>query len=93
MWGILQQTDSHGTQGSLQLQNWIDGRDGQHWIAATTGLGTGIDIQGTIGAIDAGPPFGLVDFAQQTGRGGRQRGEVVDSVVVTDGRPARVLIT
>ncbi|KAL7755614.1 hypothetical protein ACKLNR_014141 [Fusarium oxysporum f. sp. zingiberi] len=68
------------------LQDWVDGRDGQRWIAATTGLGTGVDIKGIVGVIHAGPPFGLVDFVQQTGRGGRQRGEVVESVIVTDGR-------
>lgn len=32
-------------------------------------------------------PYGLVDFIQQTGRGGRAAGEIVDSVIVTDGRP------
>lgn len=32
-------------------------------------------------------PYGLVDFAQQTGRGRRRKGEVVDSIIVTDGRP------
>ncbi|KAH6982546.1 P-loop containing nucleoside triphosphate hydrolase protein, partial [Ilyonectria destructans] len=53
------------------LLAWVDGRDGQRWITATTGLGTGIDIRGIIAVIHAGPPFGLVDFAQQTGRGGR----------------------
>ncbi|KAH7169607.1 P-loop containing nucleoside triphosphate hydrolase protein [Fusarium sp. MPI-SDFR-AT-0072] len=63
------------------LQGWIDGRGGQRWIAATTGLGTGVDIRGIIRVIHVGPPFGLVDFVQQTGRGGRQRGEVVDSVI------------
>ncbi|EXK77718.1 hypothetical protein FOQG_17586 [Fusarium oxysporum f. sp. raphani 54005] len=68
------------------LQDWIDGRGGQRWIAATTGLGTGVDIRGIIGVIHVGPPFGLVDFVQQTGRGGRQRGEVVESVIVTDGK-------
>ncbi|KAJ4009378.1 hypothetical protein NW758_015265, partial [Fusarium oxysporum] len=55
------------------LQDWVDGRDGQRWIAATTGLGTGVDIKGIVGVIHAGPPFGLVDFVQQTGRGGQQR--------------------
>jgi hypothetical protein len=32
-------------------------------------------------------PYGLVDFVQQTGRGGRRVGEVVESVIVMDGRP------
>ncbi|KAK2675261.1 P-loop containing nucleoside triphosphate hydrolase [Fusarium oxysporum f. sp. vasinfectum] len=68
------------------LQDWVDGQDGQRWIAATTGLGTGVDIKGIIGVIHTGLPFGLVDFVQQTGRGSRQRGEVIDSVIMTDGR-------
>jgi hypothetical protein len=67
------------------LQNWIDGRDGQRWIVATTGLGTGVDIQGVVGVIHMRQPYGMVDFAQQTGRGGRRKGEVVDSIIVTDG--------
>ncbi|KAK4074907.1 hypothetical protein Purlil1_12838 [Purpureocillium lilacinum] len=71
-------------------KDWEDGRDGQRWIVATTGLGTGIDVQGIIGVVHAGPPYGLVDFAQQTGRGGRRRGEIVDSIIVTDGRPGWV---
>jgi len=31
--------------------------------------------------------YGLVDFVQQTGRGGRRNSEIVDSVIVTDGLP------
>jgi hypothetical protein len=31
--------------------------------------------------------YGLVDFVQQTGRGGRRNGEIVDLVIVTDGLP------
>ncbi|KAJ6438063.1 ATP-dependent DNA helicase PIF1 [Purpureocillium lavendulum] len=71
-------------------KDWVDGRDGQRWIVATTGLGTGIDVQGIVGVVHAGPPYGLVDLAQQTGCGGRRRGEIVDSVIVTDGRPGWV---
>lgn len=69
------------------LQGWVDGKDGIRWIAATSGLGTGVDIRGIVGVIHARQPYGLVDFVQQTGRGGRQEGEVVESVIVTDGRP------
>ena len=69
------------------LQDWVDGKDGVRWIAATSGLGTGVDIRGIVGVIHARQPYGLVDFVQQTGRGGRQEGEVVESVIVTDGRP------
>ncbi|KAF7538557.1 hypothetical protein G7Z17_g12604 [Cylindrodendrum hubeiense] len=69
------------------LQNWVNGRGGQRWIVATTGLGTGVDIQGVIGVIHMRQPYGIVDFAQQTGRGGRRKGEIVDSIIVTDGIP------
>lgn len=68
---------------------WAAG-GGHRWITATTGLGTGVDIEGIVAVVHMGQPYGLVDFIQQTGRGGRRRGEVVESVVVHDGRPARV---
>ncbi|KAK7582804.1 hypothetical protein V3481_012103 [Fusarium oxysporum f. sp. vasinfectum] len=67
---------------------WIDGR-ASRWIAATTGLGTGIDIEGIVAVVHMEKPYGLVDFVQQTGRGGRRAGEVVKSIVVHDGRPER----
>lgn len=60
---------------------WAAGR-GHRWVTATSGLGTGIDI-------DAEQPYGLVDFVQQTGRGARRADEVVESVIVHDGRPPR----
>jgi superfamily II DNA helicase RecQ len=69
------------------LQAWIEGRDSMRWIAATSGLGTGVDIGGIVGVVHMRQPYGLVDFVQQTGRGGRRKDEVVDSVIVTDGRP------
>jgi superfamily II DNA helicase RecQ len=65
---------------------WASGR-GHRWIVATTGLGTGIDIPGITAVVHVEQPYGLVDFIQQTGRGGRREGEVVDSVIVHDGRP------
>jgi hypothetical protein len=67
------------------LQAWCDGEGGQRWIVATTGLGTGVDIKELVAIIHMRQPYGMVDFGQQTGRGGRQKGEVVDSVIVTDG--------
>lgn len=56
---------------------------------ATSGLGTGIDIEGTVAIIHAEQPYGLVDSVQQTGRGGRRAGEVVVSIIVHDGRAGR----
>ncbi|KAH6874264.1 P-loop containing nucleoside triphosphate hydrolase protein, partial [Thelonectria olida] len=67
---------------------WADGR-GNRWIVATTGLGTGIDIEGIVAVVHMERPYGLVDFVQQTGRGGRRAGEVVESIIVHDGRPQR----
>lgn len=71
------------------FQAWTTGRGGTRWIVATSGLGTGIDIGGITAIVHMQEPYGLVDFVQQTGRGGRRAGEVVESVIVTDGRPVR----
>ncbi|PCD21222.1 hypothetical protein FGRA07_11749 [Fusarium graminearum] len=68
---------------------WTEGCGGSRWIAATTGLGTGIDIEGIVVVVHMEKPYGLVDFVQQTGRGGRRAGEVVRSVIIHDGRPQR----
>ncbi|MBE3098262.1 MAG: DEAD/DEAH box helicase, partial [Planctomycetes bacterium] len=67
---------------------WAGGA-GPRWIAATTGLGTGIDIQGVVAVLHLGAPYGLVDFAQQTGRGGRRDGESVYSAIVDEGGRGR----
>ncbi|KPA35170.1 recq family helicase, partial [Fusarium langsethiae] len=58
---------------------WAEGRNTSRWIAATTGLGTGIDIEGIVAVVHMEKPYGLVDFVQQIGRGGRRAGEVVRS--------------
>ncbi|KAL3599869.1 hypothetical protein FPOAC2_04097 [Fusarium poae] len=68
---------------------WAEGRNASRWIAATTGLGTGIDIEGIVAVVHMEKPYGLVDFVQQIGRGGRRAGEVVRSVIIHDGRPQR----
>lgn len=73
----------------LVLKEWAEGCAESRWIVATTGLGTGIDIKGITAVIHAEQPYGLVDFVQQTGRGGRRDGETVESVIVIDGRPAQ----
>lgn len=67
---------------------WIEGR-ASRWIVATTGLGTGVDIEGIVAVVHIEQPYGLVDFVQQTGRGGRRAGEVVKSIIIYDGRPQR----
>ncbi|RSL86277.1 hypothetical protein CDV31_016422, partial [Fusarium ambrosium] len=67
---------------------WVEGR-ASRWIVATTGLGTGVDIEGIVAVVHVEQPYGLVDFVQQTGRGGRRAGEVVKSIIIHDGRPQR----
>jgi superfamily II DNA helicase RecQ len=67
-----------------KLKEWINGAGGNRWITATTGLGTGVDIRGIVGVVHMEQPYGIVDFVQQTGRGGRREGEIVESVVVMD---------
>jgi superfamily II DNA helicase RecQ len=66
------------------LEEWLTGKSSR-WITATTGLGTGIDIPGIVVVVHMEAPWGLVDFVQQTGRGGRRAGTTVDSVVVMGG--------
>lgn len=66
------------------LEEWSTGKSSR-WITATTGLGTGIDIPGIVVVVHMEAPWGLVDFVQQTGRGGRQAGTTVDSVIVMGG--------
>lgn len=82
--------DAHHGEMEREQQNearvsWAEGRS-HRWIVATTGLGTGIDIGGIVAIIHAEQPYGLVDFIQQTGRGGRRQGEVARSVIVHDGK-------
>jgi hypothetical protein len=43
-----------------------------------------VDHQGIIRMIYTGPLLRLVDFTQQTRRGGQQKGKVVKSVIVID---------
>ena len=57
---------------------------------AISALGTGIDIGGIVAVVHMEQPWGLVDFVQQTGRGARREGELVDSVIVmSEGRAWR----
>jgi hypothetical protein len=67
----------------------VEGR-ASRWIVATTGLGTGVDIKGIVAIVHAEQPYGLVDFVQQMGRGGRRAGEVVQSVIIHDRRPQQI---
>jgi superfamily II DNA helicase RecQ len=47
---------------------------------ATGSLGAGVDVDGIKVVIHLGIPYGMVDFDQEVGRGGR-KGEVVESII------------
>jgi superfamily II DNA helicase RecQ len=53
------------------------------WIVATSALGTGVDFPGIVFILHVGMPWSMIDFAQESGRGGRA-GERVDSVIVVE---------
>lgn len=53
------------------------------FIAATTALGTGIEIPGLTVVIHLGTPFSTIDYAQESGRCGR-RGEPSDAIIVVE---------
>ena len=53
------------------------------FIVATSALGTGVDFPGIVFILHMGMPWSMIDFAQESGRGGRA-GEVVDSVIVIE---------
>jgi superfamily II DNA helicase RecQ len=50
-------------------------------ICATSALGTGVDIPGVLFTLHVKMPWSMTDFAQESGRGGRE-GETVESVIL-----------
>ena len=69
---------------SQALKTWLTSGG---LIAATSSLGTGVDYPKIVRVLHAGSPYGMIDFAQESGRAGRQ-GELVDSVVLVEQPPA-----
>ena len=69
------------SERALCLENWQSGVT--PWVIATSGLGTGIDIPSIVHVVHFHPPYGLVDFMQQTGRAGRGEGDMANSVIIT----------
>lgn len=63
------------------LQAWATGNSGR-WLVATTGVGAGIHMPGIVVMLHCDRSYGIVDFVQQTGRGGRADGEKVRSIIV-----------
>jgi superfamily II DNA helicase RecQ len=63
-----------------RLQEWVE-RGGL--IVATSALGTGVDFPGIVYILHVGMPWSMIDYAQESGRGGRN-GEIVDAVVLVE---------
>lgn len=70
----------HSTSVSKEetIASWMENGG---FCAATGALGTGVDFPGIVYIVHVGVPYGMIDFAQETGRGGRS-GEAVDSIVL-----------
>ena len=70
----------HSTSVSKEetIASWMENGG---FCAATGALGTGVDFPGIVYIVHIGVPYGMIDFAQETGRGGRS-GEAVDSIVL-----------
>jgi superfamily II DNA or RNA helicase len=79
----------HSTSTSKEetIASWME--DGG-FCAATGALGTGVDFPGIVYIVHVGVPYGMIDFAQETGRGGRS-GEPVDSIVLLTDAESRDL--
>ncbi|KEF50790.1 uncharacterized protein A1O9_13158 [Exophiala aquamarina CBS 119918] len=67
-----------------RLEHWV--REGG-LIVATSALGTGVDIPGIVFILHVDLPFSMIDFAQQSGRGGRG-GEEVHSLILVPNQKA-----
>jgi superfamily II DNA helicase RecQ len=53
------------------------------FIVATSALGTGVDFPGIVFILHMDMPWGMIDFTQEVGRGGRG-GERVDSIILVE---------
>ncbi|CAO2655088.1 Nn.00g101520.m01.CDS01, partial [Neocucurbitaria sp. VM-36] len=63
-----------------RVQAWLE-KGG--FIVATSALGTGVDFAGIVYILHVGMPWSMIDYAQESGRGGRG-GETVDAVVLVE---------
>jgi hypothetical protein len=68
-----------------RLAAWI-ASDG--FIVATSALGTGVDIAGIGFVLHVDVPWGMIDYAQESGRAGRAGG-LADSIVLVEERKLR----
>jgi superfamily II DNA helicase RecQ len=64
-----------------RLEAWIE-QEG--YIVATSALGTGVNISGIEFILHVDEPWGMMDYAQESGRAGRSTGSMADSVILVD---------
>ena len=62
------------------VEKWLQG---EGFIAATGALGSGGDYPGIVYIVHIRVPYGMIDFAQETGRGGRA-GEDLDLIILLE---------
>ena len=70
-----------GAAGNEEVLQWWKDHGG--CVVATSALGTGVNYPGITAVVHVGMPYGLIDFAQESGRAGRG-GEDVDSLVLVE---------
>ncbi|RFN40177.1 putative ATP-dependent dna helicase q1, partial [Fusarium flagelliforme] len=71
-----------GEAKAQMVEKWMSSRGGESgWIAATNALGLGVDDPNVRLVVHGGMPRQLVNFVQESGRGGRDR-QKSESVVV-----------
>ncbi|KAJ9653324.1 hypothetical protein H2201_009152 [Coniosporium apollinis] len=63
-----------------RLQDWLE-KGGL--MVATSALDTGVDYPEIVYVLHVGMPYGMIDFAQESGRAGRA-GEAVDSIILVE---------
>ncbi|KAH0544389.1 hypothetical protein GP486_008517, partial [Trichoglossum hirsutum] len=66
------------------LQEWINGKE--NIIVATNALGLGIDVPDVRLVLHAEPSFDLLNYAQESGRAGRDGGRSEAIIMVAEGR-------
>ena len=66
----------------VALERWEKSERG--CIIATTTFGTGVDVPGIVATIHVNLPYGLVDFIQESGRGGRHNKRSEATIIVED---------
>ena len=59
------------------------------FIVATSALGTGVDFPGIMFVVHVGIPYGMIDYAQESGRARRGGEEVSSLIVVEEGSTER----